>query len=407
MTMSATERMQKLYRRLLELPESEQDAFLGSPGDAPHTPPNPEATSRTPGFIAMLDPSTSPPHEESTCTSSSARTIPTTTLTTLPPRPTTFPTGPINPFTMGSIKHGEFSLPNVTPKSLKPYADFYNGDFTSDGVKAKLHNLASQHTFMAFAAVREPENRIKIVHSLARYVAPLGEEAEDRNHNHYFTFKGERTKRCNPPAIHFRMSALTAVKCKVHLMDTAKTHYNTEGNPNIIPLDGSEIEEEVPRPLLIPHKWAAELVDKHYLPSEFLNFVIEKMEDWSDVEQENNKFLTTWALAACGATNRTSQKFVSQLGSPLADFDLITDVFDEWTDARLIQTLGERVATNNGNGGGDGNSDGAFRQIFNVNIPDVPRPTIDQMEMAFHRWADAHKRETERPVLAGSKFSDT
>jgi len=110
------------------------------------------------------------------------------------------------------LNMGGFPLPDITPTSLEPFADFHSGEFTVEGVKTKLHNLASQQTFMAFASVRSPENCIKIVRSLARYVAPLGEESTDRNHNHYFAFKGGRTKRCNPPTIHFRISSLAAVK---------------------------------------------------------------------------------------------------------------------------------------------------------------------------------------------------
>jgi len=101
-------------------------------------------------------------------------------------------------YTAGSNKYGGYSLPDITPASLKPFADFYSGDFTAERVKTKLHNLASQHTFMAFASVRSPENRIKIVHSLARYIAPLGEERMDHNYNHYFAFKGGQTMRYKP-----------------------------------------------------------------------------------------------------------------------------------------------------------------------------------------------------------------
>ena len=166
-------------------------------------------------------------------------------------------------------------------------------------------------------------------------------------------------------------------------MGLANRHHAKAGRTNIIPIDDSAIDVEIPRSLLIPHKWAAELVDKHCLPAEFLNFIVDKLKGWTKVEQENNKFLITWALAACGATNKTSSKNVSQLGTPLADFDLISDKFDNWTKARLFQTL-EGRANASFRGGNGGHSGGAMQPIFHVNIPDVPRPTIDQMELAFH-----------------------
>ena len=96
---------------------------------------------------------------------------------------------------------------------------------------------------------------------------------------------------------------------------------------------------------------------------------------------------------------------MSQLGTPLADFDLISE-FDNWTEARLFQTLGGR-ANASFRGGNGGHSGGAMQPIFHVNIPDVPRPTIDQMELAFHWGADAHKHETEKTILTDTKFTDT
>jgi len=70
-------------------------------------------------------------------------------------------------------------------------------------VKVKLYNLSSQCACQNFAMARSPDNRIKIVHSLSRYVEPLGEEESDRNHNDYFAFKGGFTRRSGHHTIQF------------------------------------------------------------------------------------------------------------------------------------------------------------------------------------------------------------
>ena len=130
---------------------------------------------------------------------------------------------------------------------------------------------------------------------------------------------------------------MAAIKCKVPVLRDAVRHFGVANHAHIIPISGAESDEEVPRSLLLPQKWAAELVDAHMLPGEFLEFVRNKTKTWSDADQDGAKFLTTWALAACGATNKTAGgKGASQLGLPLADFDLVTDTFDEWTEARLV-----------------------------------------------------------------------
>ena len=106
---------------------------------------------------------------------------------------------------------------------------------------------------MAFDSVCSPENRLKIVHSLDWYVAPLGEESLDRMHNHYFAFKGDRT-RCSTPPLQFQICAFLLIKYKVPLLGSTVRHFGTPSHTNIIPINGFELEEEVPCSILLPHK---------------------------------------------------------------------------------------------------------------------------------------------------------
>lgn len=88
-----------------------------------------------------------------------------------------------------------------------------------------------------------------------------------------------RTRRRNPspsPTLQFHIGNLASIKCKVSLLGSAVRYFGTARYKHIIPIGGSVFEEEVPRSLLIPQKWATELVDTPMLPREFLKFVSDK-----------------------------------------------------------------------------------------------------------------------------------
>ena len=74
------------------------------------------------------------------------------------------------------------------------------------------------------------------------------------------------------------------------------------------------------------------------------------MISWSKPEQEDANVVTSWALAACSALNKNSGKDKSQLGHALSDIDLTNDRFDDWSEARLTQTLGTRDTVTPGGG---------------------------------------------------------
>ena len=61
------------------------------------------------------------------------------------------------------------------------------------------------------------------------------------------------------------------------------------------------------------------------------------------LDKESAKYLIDWALAACCSVNKSNGSRSSQLGLPIADFDQFTDNFNDWVDARLVQTLGTRA----------------------------------------------------------------
>ena len=119
-----------------------------------------------------------------------------------------------------------------------------------------------------------------------------------------------------------------------------------------------------------------------------------------------------WAQCACTAANKSSGSKTSQLAAGVLDVDVADEEFHDWCGSRLDQTLGTRVVAppSRGNGGGGDTdtivgSNRIMQPIFNVNVPPAHTPTVDEMDLAFHRGADAQKRASEVIVTTGTKFS--
>ena len=124
-------------------------------------PPTPTHADPTTGII-------SPPTVRFQATNGGIGLVP---VPTPAPPPT-----PSNPFPPGSIKHLASAIPPVTPSTLLPYSEFHSGNFTVNGEKEKLLNLSAHHSCQAFASICLSDSRMKILHSVWMYVAPLGKE---------------------------------------------------------------------------------------------------------------------------------------------------------------------------------------------------------------------------------------
>ena len=117
-----------------------------------------------------------------------------------------------------------------------------------------MHNLSAQSKCQCLAVIRVSDNRVKIVHSLSRYVVPLGLEESDANHNMFFGFKGDRTKRSKPPAVKFKTALLSQVRGKKADMDTIDKHFCAINATTIMPISDSETDMAVCRAILLPLK---------------------------------------------------------------------------------------------------------------------------------------------------------
>ena len=272
----------------------------------------------------------------------------------------------------------------------------------------KLHNLSAQCKVQAFAMIRASDNRIKIVHSLGRYVAPMGQEASDQNHNMFFGFKGDRTRCTDPPAVHFKTAFITQIRCQKPQFDSVTRHFSREGASIIMPIRDTDTLRLIGRSVLLPIKWAAELLDLHLHPHQFLKFIVDKTVGWTGREE---KYLIDWARAACTAQNKTNGYKSSQLGCSLLDIDVADEAFEEWSEARLDQTLGAiamapPIGVGGGNGAAMGFGNEGLQPIFDVNVLPIPQPTFNEMDYAYHRGTEAHKRATESIASTGTKYLD-
>ena len=189
---------QEKIDRLLALSEKDQDEVLGDPtrGPTPPTDLDRQSTDR----LTIVDPKVNPnvasySSRTKTTVSGTSETssvqdtvsgmksvpVPGPGLPQRPGHPNTGNTGATNRNLKGSMKHLAFGLPEVEVGDLKAMAEFHGGDFTATTVKNKLLNMSAQRKCHAFAAVRKSDNRIKILHSVGLYVAPLGAEIRVAN----------------------------------------------------------------------------------------------------------------------------------------------------------------------------------------------------------------------------------
>ena len=350
--MSADPRMDALLARLMALQPEQLDALLPAP-TVPTTPTTTTVTGQVGAPQLQLLPPTpvtanvaqiiSPPGVRNMNFAPQGMAgIPPPVNAAPPPPPST----PVpNPYVVGSLKHLAFSLPEVTQAELLPYYVFHEGDFSLGAAREKLANLANVQSCQTFATIRSSDSRIKIVHSVAKYMAPFGMETGDVNHDGYFIFKGDRSSRCDPPVVKLSVGMLQEFKAQVRTEQEIREHYAQDGASGIVPIDDTEGDRDTTRMVMIPMKWAAELVDKNATPHAFLSFVEHKTKEWDVDDGEYQTYLVNWAMAACLATNKNNGKSTSQLSSPLLDIDSSNDALEAWTEACLDQTLGSRVSS--------------------------------------------------------------
>jgi len=170
----------------------------------------------------------------------------------------------------------------------------------------------------------------------------MGEDKDNRNQNRYFSFKGDRTRRGNLPVVMFKTAFLTKTKYKSKKLKEVVKHFDTRDVVVVIPVDDTKQVRDIPSLVKLPMKWVAEVMESHPYPNEVLEFVMRKTQIFPDTDSASTDYIVTWALAVCNATNKTNDKYLSQVGMQLPDIDVINNVFDDWAEVCLTQTVGSR-----------------------------------------------------------------
>ena len=155
---------------------------------------------------------------------------------------------------------------------------------------------------------------------------------------------------------------------------------------------------------MLPLKWAADFIDKNPSPYKFLVYIVRKTNDWADEDEEYQDYLVAWPVAACTADNKTNGKTRSQMHLLLLEIDRSTEELEDWADARLAQTIGDREAAASSPELAMGGN--MIHPFFQVNMPPLPKPRLDEIELAYMRGADTQKRLTETVVPSGTKYMD-
>ena len=66
----------------------------------------------------------------------------------------------------------------------------------------------------------------------------------------------------------------------------------------VMPVDDTEEETIIPSAVMLPLKWAAEMIEKHPYPNEFLELIFKKTVGWLDAENKLADYLITWSVTA-------------------------------------------------------------------------------------------------------------
>jgi len=285
------------------------------------------------------------------------------------------------------------------------------GGFNTSGVEEKMFNLASIHTCHAFAVIRAADNIVKIVHSLGRYVKPVGSTIPDLHTGRFFAFKGDRTQRHDPPAMYFTTSMMLSKKVKIRTLDKVNEKFAKDNPSIIIPLDDSEDDWEVATSVMLPLKWASDIIDLNPTPHQFLEYIKKNSRLARCGRNCTGRIFGEFGVGGMCGEEQDFREKISQLAIPLVEADNGNDAFEDWADARLSQTLGGRrspstLGSSGGGGGGVVIGNGGVQPVFNVMVPDIPRPSLDEMDLAYIRGADAQKRIIETVVPSGSKYTD-
>ena len=148
-------------------------------------------------------------------------------------------------------------------------------------VKEKLYNLLVQHSLYTFAVIHADNNCVKILHSMGRYVEPLGGESIDPNHNQFFVFKGGCAGRNDLPLVAFKATFVQSIVAKFRQIDEVVKYYYEEGAVSLILIDSDDEDMALEKLVLIPNKWAAEVIDLHLSPTNFWEFIQSEMDKWS------------------------------------------------------------------------------------------------------------------------------
>ena len=133
--------------------------------------------------------------------------------------------------------------------------------------------------------------------------------------------------------------------------------------------------------------------------------------NWEGLENYED-YILNWAMIVCVAGNKSNNAKTSQLGTLLLEIDVANKYFENWADARITQTIGQRQSGNAGISRGDANVNGKsttnviVQPIVYITMQQISLPMVDEMDLAFHCGADSQKHRTETTTLTGTKYTD-
>ena len=204
----------------------------------------------------------------------------------------------------------------------------------------------------------------------------------------------------------FRLHNFTTTKCRTKSIEERDIAYEELDESECMAPTDTDILAHIPQIVLCPTKWAAEIIDRDMSPRQCDWWLQDKITNFDDEDIASAQYLADWGAAICvAATKAGPGARKSQLALDLLDVDTSDEAFDEWCETRLNSSIGRRQASPHQTSS-QSVAGASIPPVINVTVPQAPPPTLDQMDAAFARGADAQKRAVETSTVTGSKYSD-
>ena len=266
--------------------------------------------------------------------------------------------------------------------------------------------IAGQRRFMALIAVRSTYNRVRVLHTVAKYTCPLGDESVEPHNGKIIAFSGDRVGRREPPSVELPPDIFEEVEVATGSDEKIAAHFNRENAPPVIPREQNEADESLQRTskaILWPTEWL-DMVTNGPTVWELLQLVDAKTKDWERQDLQHTEYIQNWCRAAMYANKKSGEASKrSALGVDMPLLETKTENLADWEDGELERSLGAAP--------GRIPLAAAQQGLHNLGLQQpivqlqMPQQTLSALDAAYLRGVTTGQNATQTNVPSTSGYS--